>query len=282
MDISKTCNDCPLVIDLVSDLHIDQWSPLFKNRYPCGEIKDFPFEIKDSDSKYLIIAGDISDDINVSIEYLNKISEKYEKILFVDGNHEHVNAYPDLYTKEEINKLINNEKIVYLSNNPYIVNKTVFLGCCGWWDYNNFDKSETELGTKYFKDWISHFSRKKNIDFMMKVIPRSCEEIMNLIKLVEKYESDETINQIVIVTHTVPKKDYCYFGGDNDSVGTQYNTKYKMVLKKANKITHWLFGHAHNQTDEYDEINKINYISHPRGRPEDYNRITYDVKKIVL
>ena len=76
----------------------------------------------------------------------------------------------------------------------------------------------------------------------MKVIPRSCEEIMNLIKLVEKYESDETINQIVIVTHTVPKKDYCYFGGDNDSVGTQYNTKYKMVLKKTNKITHWLFG----------------------------------------
>jgi len=282
MDISKTCNDYQLVIDLVSDLHIDQWSPLYKNKYPCGEIKDYPFEIKDSDSKYLIIAGDISDDVNISIEYLNKISEKYEKILFVDGNHEHVNAYPDLYTKEEINKLINNEKIVYLPNNPYIVNKTVFLGCCGWWDYNNFDKLETELGTKYFKDWISDFSRKKNIDFMMNVIPRSCEEIMNLIKLIEKYECDETINQIVIVTHTVPKKDYCYFGGDNDSVGTQYNTKYKMILRKTKKITHWLFGHAHNQTDKYDEIDKINYISHPRGRPEDYNRINYDVKKVIL
>ena len=45
---------------------------------------------------------------------------------------EFVNAYPSLYTKEEINKLINNEKIVYLPNNPYIVNKTVFLGCCGY------------------------------------------------------------------------------------------------------------------------------------------------------
>ena len=54
------------------------------------------------------------------------------------------------------------------------------------------------------------------------------------------------------------------------------------MIKKTKKITHWLFGHAHNQTDKYDEIDKINYISHPRGRPEDYNRVNYDVKKVIL
>ena len=282
MDISKNFCDDKLQIDLVSDLHIDQWSPLYKNKYPCGEIKDFPFEIKDTDSKYLIIAGDISDDINISIDYLNKISDKYEKILFVDGNHEHVNSYPNLYPIEKINELINNEKIVYLPKNPFIINNTVFLGFCGWWDYNNFDEKETETGTKYFKDWISDFSRKDNIDFMMNVIQRAGKEIKNLNDLIKKYEDDETINQIIIVTHTVPKKDFCYLGGGNVSVGTQYNTKYKTVLKKTNKITHWLFGHAHNETNKFDESNKINYISHPRGRPEDYNRITYDVKKVIL
>ena len=35
-----------MVFDLVSDLHIDQWSPEYRNLYPCGKIKNSPFEFK--------------------------------------------------------------------------------------------------------------------------------------------------------------------------------------------------------------------------------------------
>ena len=125
-------------IDLISDLHIDQWSTNHIMKHPYGEVKDKPFNlIKKSD--ILIIAGDISDDLDLSIKYINDISKYYEKILFVDGNHEHVNAYPNLYELNYIDnkiKLLKNDKIIYLPDNEYIINDKVFIGYCGWWDYN--------------------------------------------------------------------------------------------------------------------------------------------------
>ena len=106
-------------IDICSDLHIDQWSNKYITKYPCGKIKEFPFKFKKTNSNYLIVAGDISDNLVCSIEYLNEIAKYYEYILFVDGNHEHIDIYPDLYEKKYINNLINNHKILYLSNTPY-------------------------------------------------------------------------------------------------------------------------------------------------------------------
>ena len=70
-----------LSVDLVSDLHIDQWSNDIKMKYPYGDIVHKPVELNNK-SDILIIAGDISDDIDLSIEYINNISKKYEKILF--------------------------------------------------------------------------------------------------------------------------------------------------------------------------------------------------------
>ena len=75
-------------IDLCSDLHIDQWDTNIVNKYPNGHIKDFPFEFSNNTgAKYLIIAGDISDNLNNSINYLNDVTEHYDKVLLVDGNH---------------------------------------------------------------------------------------------------------------------------------------------------------------------------------------------------
>ena len=85
-------------IDIVSDLHIEQWDSSIKNKYPSGKIKDSPYKFPNKKSNILIIAGDISDDINNSLNYINELSKIYQNVLFIDGNHEHVNKYPNLYT----------------------------------------------------------------------------------------------------------------------------------------------------------------------------------------
>ena len=265
------------LIDVVSDLHIDQWSPNYNNKYPCGKISNHPHKFKKTDAKILVVAGDVSDDLELTIKYLNEISEYYEKILFVDGNHEHVTAYPELFSREEIYTKIRSKKIIYLPKTPYRVKNTIFIGASGWWDYDNFSSEETEKNTEYFKYWIKKFSRKQNIDFIMNVIERSTLEFNLLENLLKKYENNPTIDNIVIVTHTVPKREYCYLEQHHTSA-TQHNTKFDKLLKYK-KISHWIFGHAHNSTDEK---NDIHFISNPRGRPEDYNRIEYDVKQITV
>ena len=81
--------------------------------------------------------------------------------MFIDGNHEHVAIYPELYTNSFIqNKIehkIQNNKITYLSNKPYIINDTVFIGSCGWWDYNNCSTECIDANLNYFDKWIKHF-----------------------------------------------------------------------------------------------------------------------------
>ena len=94
--------------DIVSDLHIDQWDKEIGVKYPCGLVKQFPYTPDKPQNKILIVAGDVSDSLTNTLKYLDTISVYYEKILFVDGNHEHVNAFPNLYTHQEINEEIKN------------------------------------------------------------------------------------------------------------------------------------------------------------------------------
>ena len=276
---NKILENTDIKIDICSDLHIDQWSNKYINKYPCGIIKECPFEFKTTDSKYLIVAGDISDNLLCSIDYLNEISKYYEKILFVDGNHEHVHKYPDLYEKKYINNLINNDKIVYLSNKPYQLNNTVFIGACGWWDYNNSDSETIDKNHNYFDEWIPHFTLKDSENFINNVINKSIEEIEYLDNNIKKYMNDVSVKNIVIVTHTLPKA--CFFDDDKDKIelSTEYNTKFENLLK-YDKITHWIFGHTHTYWDK--KINNIQFYCNPRGRPEDYNREIYKLKQITI
>ena len=272
--LKKTINEKEdLSIDLISDLHIDQWSTEYNIKYPYGIVKDIPFHI-DKKSDILVVAGDISDDLNLSLKWMDEISHKYKKILFVDGNHEHVNAYPSLYDINYIHdsvKSLNNDKINYLPNSEYIIDDKVFIGYCGWWDYDN--KQSLESGKKYFNKWIPNFTEKDNIQFMNNVLTRAEYEYKKIKELLKKYENDYSINKIILVTHSVGHKDFKVI-----SKSTDYNTMFNDI--KSSKLKYWLFGHTHYQIN--DKVNNIQFICNPRGRPDDFNRIVYNTKTINI
>lgn len=264
-------NNATICTDVVSDLHIDQWSSCHPNKYPYGKISNHPFVFESNQSKYLIVAGDISDDINISISYLNDVSQHYKKVLFVDGNHEHVHKYPKLYSREEINQLVTNDKVVYLPMNPFKINDIIIIGSCGWWNYSNENPINIKKCLNYFDSWIKHFNEKDNCDFIKNVIKRSNEEFNYLYKLLNIYESDDTIKNVIIVTHTIP--DITFAEKEiYDSHICQYNTLFKDLFKFT-KLSKWIFGHTHQAWNL--NYNNIDFICNPRGRPDDYNREKY-------
>lgn len=264
------------MFDLVSDLHIDQWDRKMEIKYPCGVVKHYPYFPKNPQNKLLVVAGDVSDSLENTITYLNDISKYYQKILFVDGNHEHVNRYPELYSQQEINeqiKKLNNDKIIYLSNQPFQHNNTLFVGMCGWWDYNNDNEESINNNLNYFDNWISHLGKNDTRLFINNVIERAHQEYQQLVKLIADANNNDEIKNIIIVSHCVPKEIYCI----KDSIDTQYNSHISELLNDnilTSKISHWLFGHIHHNV--MDMANNIKFIAHPRGRPEDFNRILYD------
>ena len=242
--------------DLVSDVHIDYWDIRLPLKYPCGSRKHAPCQLTPM-SDILVVAGDVSDDITLTCEWLQK--QSYNTILFVEGNHEHIEYYEHMSTIIDV-------PVINLSKNDYIHDSVAFVGCCGWWDYADGPTP------KYFKDWMP------NIDeplFARLIKKRATQEAQKLIQRVSTLQKREDIHKIVIVTHTVPPKDeFCSEGGS-----TWTNTQLKDIFNFS-KVTHWCFGHLHEEFDI--KIDRIQFICHPRGRPDDNNSEKYDIKHIKI
>ena len=269
-------------IDIISDLHIEHWNTTLENKYPCGEIINAPLEFTENKNRLLIVAGDISDNIDLSLEYLSNISKYYKKILFIDGNHEHILKYPSLYKQKEIEKKLEkynkNNKLVYISSAPYVEGNTVFIGYNGWWNYKDNPYSYTKQDLEYFKEWMPHLDINDHKQFIQNVSIKSYIEYNYLKKYLEMYENHSSIKNIVIITHTIPLKEFATEQIPSGEITKDYsyllNTKLEDITNnKYSKLKYWIFGHVHSQ---YNEIkNNIYYICNPRGRPEDYCRIEY-------
>ena len=272
-----------MLIDIISDLHIDQWNSKIYTKYPLGNVVDSPFKLPKSDARVLIIAGDIADDIDESMKYLNKLSKtnNYDKILFIDGNHEHVNSYPMLFDVDEIYKKIKslkNNKVTYLPKSPVKFGNTIIIGCCGWGDYENKKQSSINKNMMYFKHWIPSFTKTDNKKFINNVIKQSEKDYCYLRDQLDIYENKSNIKNIIVVTHTVPLEQFCTKG--TDAVSVDLNTKFIKLLRKYTKITHWVFGHTHDSIE--CKIEGVHFICNPRGRPVDMNRTRYYLKTIEI
>ena len=198
----------------------------------------------------------------------------------MDGNHEHVDRYPELFTHEEIDqKFLNfsNNKLVYLPKNDFIVNNIVFIGICGWWNFNYKTRKNnyTTAHLNYFDDWMPGMDQEKTTLFFNNLKKRAKEEYTLLKEKIIKYHADDTIKTIVIVTHTVPNEKYCNYNSD-----FEINRDLIILDGLSNKIKYKIFGHTHSQFD--DMMSNIHYICHPRGRQDDFNREIYDVKTVKL
>lgn len=293
--MSSSCSNISDYIDFVSDIHIDQWDKTIGVKYACGEIKDCPMNWKNipNKSNILVIAGDISDDLDNTLKYLSYVSQYYNKILFVDGNHEHVNKFPELYELNfinkkvsEYNKLLGSDKIIYLPNNDYILDScecddTVFIGYCGWWDYCNLDNKTINDNLSYFSKWIPGLTKGDGMEFIKNVSSRAKIEKDLLMDKIMKYEKDSKIKKIIIVTHSPPIKEFC----DIKKLGSEYNSGFEDIVNnvkngKFKKLRLWLSGHVH--TKNYDIYHNLEFINHPRGRPDDHNREEYSILKLKI
>lgn len=241
--------------DLVSDVHIDYWDIRLPLKYPCGSRKHAPCQLTPM-SGILVVAGDVSDDITLTCEWLQK--QPYDTILFVEGNHEHVEYYEHMSTKIDV-------PVINLSETDYIRDSVAFVGCCGWWDYADGS------AVKYFKDWMPHID---NLSFEQLIKQRAEQEASTLIQRISALQKRNDIDKIVVVTHTVPPKDELC----SEGYSTWSNTQLKVTGNS--KVTHWCFGHLHQEFDV--KIDNIRFICHPRGRPDDNNSSDYYIKHIEL
>ena len=108
------------------------------------------------------------------------------------------------------------------------------------------------------------------------------EQATFLSDVVASMQEEEHVQEIVIVTHTMPRADLVIpMFDDLVDWGKSGNAAMSQVLDHDpnGKISTWCFGHMH---DYHIDTRKdgVRYVSHPRGRPDDAVFPIYYPKRI--
>ena len=255
--------------DLISDLHLDLWK---------DNIKDWRGI---TTSLTCIVAGDVSRDVTLTTSFLKHLSKCYQQVLFVDGNHEHYRNYAQIEDRQsELEEALSSiDNLTYLSDSALVIDNTAIIGSNGWWTFDYPEKA----GAANKIECMDAFCAKE--DYSMRdainIWTQAEEQASFLCDVVASLQDNDDVNDIIIVTHTVPRNDLMPRCGDLVDWAKTGNSSMKDVLSADinGKISTWCFGHIHTYHVDTRK-DGIRYVSHPRGRPNDAIFPTYYPKRI--
>lgn len=259
------------MFDLVSDFHVEMNRGVFEKIDGVTKVTasyDWKSEKKND---ILVMAGDTGNTINNTMNTIKEASEYYDRILFVDGNHEHYQK--TRYVTDNMKLLaefadLSRGKIIFLDtkNSYYKDGDTLYIGCNGWYNFSYGDGNFMAQRAA----WGMYSNDSRCILFPKTPEDMAAEQADQLKRLVLTAQNDDRIKSIVVVTHTVPVKDGLGVDPYGDSVWNMlngaYGNSYMQNVIKADtkeKIKVWVFGHTHYKKDFRE--GHIRFISNPRG-----------------
>ena len=260
--------------DLVSDLHIDFWEDKYHYDW-----------LHSQQSDTLVVAGDVSDHQDQTINYLISLKQYYKTIMFVDGNHEHQPNFLTIGLPESIRQWQGLAGIIdgihFLGESPLTIGNTRFIGRNGWWCFNF---GEPHIPRQQCLD--AFYSKTKWTERVQKYQEHygrvDCDELADEMLAAQW---DSRIENVVVITHSLPSKlciSWSVYPENADFTGLYGNINYQKVFANDinKKLRRWCFGHNHDAKSLSHDYYTM--TSNPRGRPADYNRISYTAKTITV
>jgi len=266
-------------IDFVSDLHVEMNRNWVSHPEYDGVGYFYPWHIERK-SNVLIIAGDTSNSPQISMSLIDEASQYYEYVIWTDGNHEHYNDRKLKSTVDDDNSLFCTQSernrpasliennITYLNNgkNDIQIGDTLFIGGNGWYDWTSNQFYSRDMQMQFWKSDMndSKVIRFNTNGFPDKMARRHAERLR---KRVEKAQHDDTVKDIVLITHTIPERtlgysDHHQFGYLNGSYVNMFSRDI-VTADVCGKIKIWIYGHTHVNEDRV--IDNIRYVNNARG-----------------
>lgn len=262
--------------DLISDFHVEMNTAYKDTRnWKEGEPSFFAWH-KARMNPVLVIAGDLSNNPIATMAIVEEAADYYDHVIWCDGNHDHYAGYlnPSKYN------LTNNmeryrvqadrdlENVTYLDGETIVkFDGTMFIGANGWYDFRYAHGIHPR---QQYREWQQHSNDPVCIRFGKKNKPDKMadRQARQLAKIVEDAQDDDSVKEIIVVTHTIPHKDGLIKDPThgwyplNGAYGNMHMTKVRLA-DTNNKIKTWCFGHTHWIYDYF--ANGVHYISNPRG-----------------
>jgi len=210
--------------DVISDLNLDA-----ENR--------FDWENK-AKSLYLIIAGNISNDLRVIHQTLVNLSQYYQGIFYIPGSLEHDSMHLVKNRYREIIELCKPlKKVSCLYKHIVIINGIAILGSNGW--YGN----KTTLTTTLEK---------------LHLHSQHVEDVSYLGASLRRLQLHLDVKKIIIVTHGVPSSEL-FFKENPSQIEDQIPLTQVLGNDSENKVCNWVYGSYNKNVDT--TIHNINYVN---------------------
>lgn len=238
-------------IDIISDTHFN------KGMLIEEEVERLLPQTKTGPAEVLILAGDISNYINLSVEAIQHFAKFYQKIFLVFGNHDlymnhrEMTMFNDFYFKwsmleRKIKEFSWSDKVEFLNGNVVEYKGVRFGGSGGWCDMTY--AKELNISTEEALDVYHH-----NLWDSYK-IPKVKTETLEI--AAREYGKLELINQEVdiMVTHYAPDTQFVEEKYKNDplSAGFYFNG---IPLLESTSAKIWIHGHTHQNYDKKVKYN---------------------------
>lgn len=192
----------------------------------------------------LVLAGDIGylgDDNYISHPFWNRVSEDFNQVIVVLGNHE-------LYKFFDINELRNgwqleirhNVRVCY--NSVIALNEETDLIASTLWAH--IPPSEEYLTERC----VSDFKRIRNGEFRLSA-QRFNEEHEVCRNFIEKAVSESNAERIVVATHHVPSFALMAEEFKDSSINGAFTVELAGMIAES-RINCWIYGHSHRNIDK--------------------------------
>lgn len=210
--------------DIISDLNL-------------GLDDEFDWEDK-ATNLYLIIAGNISNNIHVIHRTLLHLSKFYQGVFYIPGSLEYESMHLFKHRNNELRQVINSiDNVAMLYKHVVIINDIAILGATGWFCTERPDDDNIE----------KLYRRAQNID--------DFEYLKGSIKRLQLHLD---VKKVIIVTNSVPGPGL-FFGETPANVDEEFALQDAMANDSECKITHWVFGTHKKLVDT--KIDSIHYVN---------------------
>lgn len=257
---------------LVSDVHVDM------NRWDWSCLEDI-----DSDVNTLVVAGDISNDVFETSQWLVFAKQRFSNVVWVPGNHDFYNIgfhqtrlhNPDFstvwpYPGDVPSILVHYQRwsdangIHFLHRNKVEIDGVTFIGATGWHDYQGGEPYSTE---DQIKVWYNVLNDRM-INWQQGLIkPDHLKPFDAGVRDWEYIKDQVSISNdpTVVITHHVPHRRLLW-QKPNDRIwtllhGSFANTKMESIVDP--KIRYWIYGHTHQRN--MVDIGQTTYVCNARG-----------------
>ena len=244
-----------MLIQFVSDLHIDAWGH--------GITQPLPFGPEHVVGDVLVVAGDVDEGISSLLTYLKILSEAGKPVLYVPGNHDYFAGTWTTYTERLTKGLPSG--VTLLNRTEMALEGVRFLGCTLWTNFGGSTRKmrDCESGMPDYENIVKDQNTWATITGE-DVLQRHTEELEWLKgRLAEPFPGPT-----VVITHHAPSVRSNSLEFQGSRIGTAFYSRLEWLIEQSQPDL-WIHGHMHNASDY--RIGKTRVVCNPCGYYEGEN-----------